>query len=206
MSLLSRLSETGRIWSAKQWQVAQVEAIATEFPVLDQYLPGGGWPVSSVTEILYQQSGIGELRLLLPALARISQQDQRWQLWLNAPLQPCAPSLQQWQIDTERLLIAHARHLNDFCYCIEKSLNSGGCQGVVAWCGKLEKALMRRIQLATERAKAPVFLLRPATFIDHPSIAALRLHLCSESCIHILKRRAGWRVDNLKIDIPLFHH
>jgi protein ImuA len=35
-------------------------------------LPGGGWPTGALTELLLQHSGIDELRLLDPALAKIA--------------------------------------------------------------------------------------------------------------------------------------
>ena len=36
---------------------------------LDERLPGGGWPVGALTEIITPHPGLGELSLLLPALA-----------------------------------------------------------------------------------------------------------------------------------------
>lgn len=203
MSLLNTLTEQGRLWTARHWQETRIPAISTGFATLDAALPGAGWPLGAMTEILYNHRGHGELRILLPALARLSTQDQRWQLWLNPPLQPCAPALQQWQVDTERLLIVQAKQMADFCYSLEKSLNSGGCQGAVAWFTKLDKALMRRIQLAAERANVPVFLLRPGQYLNQPSVAALRLHLHENNRLDIVKRRAGWPLEGLSIDLPL---
>lgn len=203
MSLLETLAEQGRLWSARHWQETRIPAIPSGQTALDEQLPGGGWPLGSVTEILLDHRATGELRLLLPALAQLSTQDLRWQLWLNPPLQPCAPALQQWQLDTERILLAQADHANDLCYCLEKSLLSGGCQAALIWCGKLDKALMRRIQLAAESAQAPVFLLRPASFAQHPSVAALRLRLHANQRLDILKRRAGWPLNDIELSQPL---
>ena len=203
MTMLDTLTEQGRLWSARHWQETRIPAIATGLPELDPHLPGHGWPLGAVTEILIDQRASGELRLLLPALARLSTQDARWQLWLNPPLQPCAPALQQWQLDTERVLLARANHANDLCYSLEKSLNSGGCQAAITWCEALDKALMRRIQLAAERARVPVFLLRPARFVQQPSVAALRVHLHADSRLDVLKRRAGWPKPDISLSLPL---
>ena len=41
---------------------------------LDELLPGGGWPHRGLIELLLQQNGIGEMRLLLPALQRLAGQ------------------------------------------------------------------------------------------------------------------------------------
>lgn len=204
LTLIQSLTEQGRLWRAKEWQQTKIAALSTGYSALDNLLPGNGWPLGAITEILYEKRGIGELRLVLPALAQISQHDNRWQLWLNPPLQPNAPALQQWQLDVRRLLVSQARNANDLCHSLEKSLQSGGCQGALVWVEQLDKALMRRIQLAAENSNAPVFFLRPKRFSNQPSVAALRIAMTSNQQIHILKRRAGWPINNIDIDLPLY--
>jgi len=49
--------------------------VSSGFPELDAGLPGGGWPAGALTEILPAHEGIGELRLLGPALAGLSVAD-----------------------------------------------------------------------------------------------------------------------------------
>ena len=46
-------------------------SLATGFTELDRALPGGGWPRGALTEIALEREGIGELRVALPALARL---------------------------------------------------------------------------------------------------------------------------------------
>lgn len=199
MTSLKMLTATGRVWTGKHWQRAAVNTLASGWARLDDHLPGGGWPLGGITEVLVTLRAQGEIRLLLPALGRLSRRDSRWQLWLNPPLQPCGPALQQWGVNTEHVLVAQAHQLNDFCYSIEKSLQSGGCQAVVAWCKKLDKSHLRRLQLAAEKADSPVFLLRPASFAKEPSIAALRLCMRADHRVDILKRRAGWPVAGVSL-------
>ena len=203
MNLIDSLAEQGRIWTARHWQDTVIPATSTGYDALDDLLPGNGWPVGAITEILYSVTGIGELRLILPALARLSSEDDRWQLWLNSPLPPCAPSLQHWGFNIQRLLLAQAGNPADLCHSLEKSLQCGGTQAAVVWLDKLDKALMRRIQLAAENAQVPVFMLRPERFHNQPSVAALRIQLHSNQTLDILKRRAGWLVHDLEIDLPL---
>ena len=202
MSLLDTLAEQGRIWTARHWQETVIPAIPSRYPKLDELLPGGGWPLGALTEILYPVHGVGELRVLLPALAQLTQEDDRWQLWLNPPLPPCGPALQHWGFNIERLMLANARNPADLCHSLEKSLQSGGCQAAVVWMKSLDKALMRRIQLAAEMAKVPVFLLRPERYKAQPSIAALRLCIGADLRLSILKRRAGWPVSDLDFTLP----
>lgn len=42
------------------------------FAALDAQLPGGGWPHGVLTELLLPEPGVGELRLLAPALAAVA--------------------------------------------------------------------------------------------------------------------------------------
>lgn len=40
-------------------------------------MPQGGWPEHALTEILHPADGVGELSLVLPTLARLTQAHQR---------------------------------------------------------------------------------------------------------------------------------
>src|SRR2546427_272934 len=48
------------------------DAVPTGFAGLDAALPGGGWPRQGLTELLADEVGIGELGLILPALAALT--------------------------------------------------------------------------------------------------------------------------------------
>src|SRR5256885_5061008 len=71
---------------------SRAAAVPSGFAVLDGELPGGGWPTGGPTEILGLQQGIGELRLLLPALAALTTARQR-AIRLPPPPLPYAPPL-----------------------------------------------------------------------------------------------------------------
>jgi len=64
------------LWRASQVGGAATRCTATGFDALDAQLPGGGWPHGVLTELLLAQPGIGELRLLAPALAALSPPDE----------------------------------------------------------------------------------------------------------------------------------
>jgi len=59
------------VWRAAQLGGSPPRVCPTGFEALDAQLPGGGWPHGVLTELLLAQPGIGELRLLAPALAVI---------------------------------------------------------------------------------------------------------------------------------------
>ncbi len=76
----------------------------SRYPLLDQYLIGGGWPVGAVSELCFNQTGIGELQLLAPALATLSRQ-RRWIAWVNPPFLPYPPALAACGIQVGRMLL-----------------------------------------------------------------------------------------------------
>ncbi len=56
------------VWRADELARPAGRVLATGHGLLDLQLPGGGWPVGAMVEILQAQSGQNEWRLLLPAL------------------------------------------------------------------------------------------------------------------------------------------
>ncbi len=84
---LEHLLHHGQVWRAGE--TSSSPGIPTDFPVLDSLLPNHGWPQASLTEILTGQEGSGALRLVLPALARLSQ--TQWVIWVCPPLCPLCP-------------------------------------------------------------------------------------------------------------------
>ena len=57
------------LWRASQLAHANTRCVDTGHPALSKQLPGGGWPTGTLVDLLLQQPGIGEMRLLRPALA-----------------------------------------------------------------------------------------------------------------------------------------
>ena len=207
MSLLNDLTQSGQLWSASDWRMTRVQASPSGYAQLDAELPGGGWPRWAITEIFHARSGQGELRLLLPYLAALSRDDRRWQVWFNPPYRPHAPGLANWGLDLSRLLMCQASRQDDLLWSLERCLISGGCQAVIAWADRLDTAHLRRLQLAAESNQLSVFLLRPERWRETSSIAALRLQVSADQPdqlqLRILKRRAGWPLQNLKLTVPL---
>ena len=68
---LAALLHNPLVWRGDQLARAD-DAVCSGFPELDRELPGGGWPKRALTELLHDAQGIGELRLLLPALGRLA--------------------------------------------------------------------------------------------------------------------------------------
>lgn len=181
------------IWRGDQLAQTGEDTLPTGFAQLDELLPGGGWPRGALTEILVEREGIGELRLLLPALARVSEQSG-WQAWVAPPHVPYAPALAAAGVVLRRLLVARPHSSADAWWTAEQALRSGACDAVLAWLSAADEKRMRRLQLAAETGRAWGVLFRPARAAQERSPAALRLRLepaASGLAVHILKRRGG---------------
>jgi cell division inhibitor SulA/protein ImuA len=168
-------------------------SVPSGFTALDAELPGGGWPTGCLTECLPAHEGIGELRLLGPALARLSRAGRRL-AWIAPPHLPYAPALDAAGIALDRLLIVRTVAARDALWAAEQALASAACGAVLVWPGAVKYAELRRLQLAAERARAFAVLFRAPRAAGEASPAALRLgfHTAAGAlAVRILKRRGA---------------
>ena len=187
-------------WHARVWRgnVAAVAraVIPTGFHELDRALPGGGWPLGAITEILVDGYGIGELELLMPALAALTKEDpakpKKWVAWIAPPFVPYAPALQQHGVNIDRLLMIHPPSgVKSRLWAIEQAVRSGSSAGVFAWVAVADDVALRRLQLAAEDQGCWLLLFRPANARLKRSPAALRIVLSqvqSQSQTHAATR------------------
>ena len=183
------------------------ETVPTGFRALDTRLPGGGWPLSTLIELLVPAAGVGEIRLLLPALrslTTVTGAEPRWVAWLAPPHLPYAPALADAGLDPSRMLVIRPRAGLDRLWAMEQALRSGACTAVLGWAGEASDAALRRLKLAAEEGRTPAFLLRPAAYRDESSPASLRLALAARGYgldVEILKSRGGApaRIERLPI-------
>ena len=199
-SSLDKLLENPRLWRGRN-PAQGMAGLASGYDRLDRHLPGGGWPQHALTEILTEHYGIGELRLLMPALASLSAEDNSvdfaepgWIAWVAPPFQPYPPALQQWGIDLSRMLIVRPKTDNEVLWSAEQALSSGTCAAVLLWPEQLDDQSSRRLQLAAEKGNSWAIAFRPLTARSEPSAAALRIELqanASGTCVSILKSRGG---------------
>ena len=199
-SPLDKLLANPRVWRGRD-QASRSTGLASGYPELDRHLPGGGWPPDSLTEILTGQYGIGELRLLMPALARLSQEapeqgfgEPGWIAWVAPPFQPYPPALKQCGIDLSRMLVVRPKDASEVLWSAEQALSSGTCAAVLLWPEFLDDQASRRLQLAAEKGRSWAIAFRPLAARRQASAAALRLELqagTEGTRVRILKSRGG---------------
>ena len=188
---LATLLEHPALWRGEECaRVAAAEP--SGFAALDRCLPGGGWPQAALTEIIIQSAGIGELTLLMPACARLTQAG-RSMVFVSPPHIPYAPALAAAGLDLKHLLLLKPQTRKDRLWALEQALSSASCGAALAWIESIDDRSLRRLQLACERSGACGFLFMSEN--NSASTAALRLELSATDggllSVRILKRRGG---------------
>ena len=115
------MRETG-LWKASKIDNEYRQTVSSGFDTLDKELPGLGWPQSGVTEVLYDRIGIGELKLMMPAISHLSRSQNRWIALINPPHIPYAPALEHEGVDLTRLLVITQKTPEDYLWALEKSI------------------------------------------------------------------------------------
>ena len=190
------------LWRGQGTSLARTPAIATGFDSLDRYLPGGGWPLTGISEIFIEHYGLGELRVLMPALAALSHRAvevKKWIVWIAPPFVPYAPALAHHGVDLSRILLVHppsskkkkkkgsepkgsdtkSADPKDTLWAVEQAIRSQSSVATLAWVKEADVTALRRLQLGAETHRCWTVLFRPAGVINQNSPAALRFGLSS---------------------------
>jgi len=181
------------LWRGSGLACVATPSLVSGFAALDAELPGGGWPVGALTEILPAHQGIGELRLLGPALAGLSASGRRL-AWIAPPYLPYPPALSATGIDLSRLVVVKTRSDRETLWAAEQALASNACGAVLVWPTAVRYQELRRLQLAAEGGSVLAVLFRPAKVAAESSPAILRIALATADgglAVHILKRRGA---------------
>jgi protein ImuA len=161
----------------------------TGHATLDHELPNHGWPHGGLIELLLQQGGIGEMRLLRPALQRLG---QRRIALLQPPHLPQIAAWREWGLPPERLLWIRAKRHADTLWSAEQVLRNGSCGALLFWQDTLRHESLRRLQLAAQTSDMLCWLLRPLASATEASPAPLRIALrplVGGVKLELLKRR-----------------
>ena len=171
-----------QVWRGGQLGRTAERVVPTGQAALDAELPGGGWPVGGLTELLMEQPGIGELRLLAPALRGLTADgpQARYVALIAPPYLPYAPALAAWGIALERVIWIKA-DARQALWAAEQTLKHEGVGAVLVWLPKVRADALRRLQVMAQDGQALAFLLRPASAATQSSAAPLRI-LCRAGC------------------------
>ncbi len=205
----------GRLWRGSSLSTSADPTLASGFAALDAELPGGGWPLRAVTELLMAQPGVLEWRLLAPALqgwwaaqalpaatpgrrGRAATAPLRSLLLINPPHTPHLPGLQALGLPPSALIWVEAGTPAQALWAAEQAIKSR--VAVLAWLPEARPEQIRRLQVNALSSDAPAFLMRPERAQQQSSAAPLRLVVQPgegwDLNVHLLKRRGpaheGW--------------
>lgn len=184
---LDALLAARTVWHAGRSAIADLDAEPTGHAALDVLLPQGGWPPRALTELLLPADGIGELSLLLPTLARLTQAGDTVAL-VAPPYLPYAPAWQSAGVDLAQLQVIDAAP-RDALWAFEQCLRSGACAAVLGWPATGDAQALRRLQVAADSGQCLAFALRDRRHAVNASPAALRIEAVRDAHAGI-----GWHV------------
>lgn len=207
-------SDTWRGFHSQRQSGGEKYSLGTGYQALDKALHLGGWPKASLSELYTPQLGIGELSLVLPALASLSsasspaslspealakagkQRDTRAIFLINPPHLPYPPMLAMEGINLHQLFVLELKTEQQQLWACTQIMASGHCSACLFWARQpmRQYPVLRKLQLAAQQGNCHGFLFRPCTDLRQHSPASLRLELKpgqQELHLHIHKQRGG---------------
>ncbi len=112
--------------------------------------PMDGGNAGIITEFHLPEGASDIPRLVLPAMARLSQQESRWILWVFPPRIPIAPVLATAGIHPGRMLVVRPRRCGDPLPVLESALRAGNCSMVLAWTPVMDETSLSQLREAAE--------------------------------------------------------
>ena len=195
------------VWHADELSGGALRTQLTGHDLLDAELPGGGWPLGAMTELLASPEA-PVWSLMLPALAAQWQTQGEAVALISPPHEPFLPALAAAGLPPGAVIwvrapgSARASHQNASqaaLWAAEQSLRCADVGAVVAWLPGARTVDLRRLQAAAaRRADTLLFVLRPESAAGSASPARVRLsvqggrtgrHPQMQMQVHILKRR-----------------
>ncbi|BDT73427.1 hypothetical protein os4_29760 [Comamonadaceae bacterium OS-4] len=171
------------VWHAHTLATPTEAVQATGDALLDAHLPGGGWPVGALVELLQPAGAHSEWRLLLPALAACGRGPV---VMVGPPQLPFAPALSRLGLRSGRLLSVLASatagegaRVKDEAagrlWATEQVLRCAEVDAVLAWLPQARGDQLRRLHLAAAEHHKLLFVMRPDRARSDASPAVLRL-------------------------------
>ncbi|MFC0118495.1 translesion DNA synthesis-associated protein ImuA [Pseudoalteromonas xiamenensis] len=194
--LIDLLTHRHLVWQGNREQPV-TETIASGFSEVDSVL-AGGFPLQGVIE-LDTSVGIGELRFLLPSLAK----QTRLVAFIHPPAQVNAQALVHAGVAAERVLVIEPKTTQEALWAAEWCAKSGACASVLLWQDDLAIHQIKRLQLAAAGGEAQVWLLRHdiRESLALPWTLSMRL-LATEEGLEAMvnKRKGGWSSRTFKVN------
>lgn len=188
---LADLELPPQVWRGRELARAQESTVPTGHAALDAQLPGGGWPLGSLVEVLQQEQQQHVWQLVGAGLAQVMRSQGEPAVLVSAPYQPFGPALRAQGIAPERLLCVQAEKPSARLWACEQALRCADVGAVLAWLPQARNEDLRRLHLCAQAGEKLLVVFRPAAVRQQASPARLRLLVQGAETleVQILKRR-----------------
>ena len=165
--------------------------LASGHDALDRQLPGGGWPVGSLVELIQARPEAHVWQLVLPALAQATRERDGPVVLVGAPHPPFGPALAAQGLASDRLLWIRTAKDAARLWAAEQALRCADVAGLVAWLPQARPQELRRLHLAARQHRKLLFVVRGLPVLRQASPAPLRLVVegVEEMQVRIVKRK-----------------
>jgi protein ImuA len=190
-AIANLLRTTPDVWSGHE--VAAASSRDTGFSALNALLPGYGWPVSSLIELIPLMEGIGELQLLLPVLRTLCREG-RDVVFICPPHIPYPPALANAGLPLNRIIWIDAKNDDEARWSAEQILREGIAGAILLWSNATKDLSLRRLQVAAREGDSLLFLYRPYALLHSASPATVRIALRPHAGLlhaEVIKSRGG---------------
>ena len=179
------------VWRGRELARAEEKTLSTGHAALDAQLPGAGWPLGHLVEVLQHEAQQHVWQLLAPALACVLRERGEPAVLVHAPYQPFGPALRARGIAPERLLCVQADKVSARLWATEQALRCAEVCAVLAWLPQARNEDLRRLHLGAQSGEKLLFVFRGVQARDHASPARLRLLVQGTEAleVQVLKRR-----------------
>jgi protein ImuA len=201
--LAQTLNTIAPTWCERDPSAFTTDSISSGFQALDACLPGKGWPVGQLIELSNAAAGIGELRLILPALRNICA-THRHVVFIQPPFIPNPAALQQHGLPLSQIIWLATENELDGLWAATQLLRKSLLGAVLIWGTYSQERHLRKLQLAAQSGSALAFLYRPIDTLHHSSPAALRIELQPHG-IHVniqIHKARGNRPTSVQLQLP----
>lgn len=179
------------VWRGRELAQAQEQVLATGHPQLDAHLPGGGWPLGNLVEVLQRDPARHVWQLLGPALSGAMQRHGDPAVLVQPPYQPFGPALREQGVTPEQLLCVQAEKPNARLWAAEQALRCAEVCAVFAWLPQARTEDLRRLQLCAQSGDKLLLVFRAVDARQQSSPARVRVLVQGTERLEltILKRR-----------------
>lgn len=201
---LEQLLRREDIWRGHSHSFVNQTTQSSGHVALDNALQHKGWPINSLIEVC-QAYHACDWWLFHPAAKALCEANNGYIVLLNPPALPFQQGLEQYNIDTKRLLIVQPRTNAEFIAGFSELSQCSACSVLLAWQPQsaLNYTAMRKLHLSSLEGRGLYAIFRPLQARQQSSPANLRIQVAPQKnhiALSIFKQKG--KLQEVTLDLP----